>query len=339
MNQPNQLPVGLAGFVAAQQQAQQQDQGQLQQAASLLGLQDVMRKQAQEQSFRSELAALGPNASQEQLAGVAAKYGSPADVLKTQQASLDRQATLAVQKATANARLAQQQQYAQMMHEWRLGQAKTADERAAEVARHNKVVEGLTAQNNAMNEELKRMGLQIQSDKVTAQTANQSQRQTQMLGTALERANLPESDATLRGVEDALKKNPNIAEYLSGPKSLLPDMAVPQDVREGRQAFQKLFNITLKTRSGTAVTNQELERLKQEFATGAFKTSQQLRAAVDQARNIIVQHYRAVASGFGSETLKAYNENMREMGGTPLLEPQSEPSARDVKVIDFGSLK
>ena len=51
------LPPGLQGFVAAQQQAQQQQMGQLQQAQALMGMQEAMQKRAQEERLRSSVAA------------------------------------------------------------------------------------------------------------------------------------------------------------------------------------------------------------------------------------------------------------------------------------------
>lgn len=168
------------------------------------------------------------------------------------------------------------------------------------------------------NQELKRMQFGMKADQGL-------QKQVQQLGGALEKANLPEADAVLGSVEDALKKTPKLAEYLSGPKSMLPDMVVGNEIATGRQAFQKLFNITLKNRSGSAVTNQELDRLKQEFATGAFKTDKQLQSAVDQARNIINKHYASVSSGFGKDALDAYNENVRGFGGRVVLD-SAKPS-------------
>lgn len=187
----------------------------------------------------------------------------------------------------------------------------------------------LQAQIAQGNQDLKRMQFEQNAN-------NQTVKQTQQLSAALEKANLPEADAVLGNVEDALKKNPNLAEYISGPKSVYPDWSVGTDIAAGRQAFSKLFNITLKNRSGSAVTNQELERLKSEFAAGAFKTPAQLQKAVDQARDIINKHYKSVAAGFTPDTLKAYNENMRGMGGRVVIEPDS---AEAPKVVDFGSLK
>lgn len=174
----------------------------------------------------------------------------------------------------------------------------------------------LQAQIAQGNQDLKRMQFEMQ-------TNNQTVQQTRNLGRDLEKANLPEADAVLGAVEDALKKNPNIASFISGPKSVLPDMVVGTDIAAGRQAFQKLFNITLKNRSGAAVTNQELERLKSEFAAGAFKTPEQLQKAVEQARDIINKHYTSIAGGYGKDILDAYNENIRGLGGRVVINPSS----------------
>lgn len=179
------------------------------------------------------------------------------------------------------------------------------------------------------NQELKRIQFGMKGDQ-------QLQKSVQQLGGALEKSGLPNMDAVLGNVETALDKTPDLASYISGPKSLLPDMVVGTDIATGRQAFQKLFNVTLKDRSGSAVTNQELDRLKQEFATGTFKTEKQLQSAVDQVRGIVNKHYASVAAGFGPEALGAYNENIRGFGGKVVLDPDKKQSN---KVVDFGSLK
>ena len=63
-----------------------------------LQMQEAKRKAALEQQGRAELSALGPNPSQESLAGLAAKYSPFKDVLTSQQKSLDRK-ELAKQRA------------------------------------------------------------------------------------------------------------------------------------------------------------------------------------------------------------------------------------------------
>lgn len=248
-----------------------------------------------ERNFRTAAQAAGGDPVK--LAAAAAQYGKP-----------ELAVSLYNQQEARAARL-QQAKEANDMKFLQLQQAGTNAEAMQELKRQGLALQAEIAKGN---QDLKRMQFGMQQD-------NQLKKQTQQLGAALEKANLPEADAVLDGVEQALQKSPQIAEYISGPKSAIPDWMVPDDVKFGRQAFQKLFNITLKTRSGSAVTNQELERLKSEFAAGTFKTPQQLQAAVDQARNIINKHYQSVASGYGKEALDSYNENLRGFGGRVVL--------------------
>jgi hypothetical protein len=332
----DQVP-GLAGYIAAQQGAQQQTLNTVNVANLIEQLQQRAAGNQKEQAYR---AALSKATTPEEQEAVAVQFGGPEAVMK----SLDRraqigatreagQARLVQQKELADAKLEQQTKYAEMMHEFRLAQAKSAEERAAEVSRHNRVVEGFQAQNASTQAELKRLGLTIAQDKAAAVQQQTLDKNTQMLGTALEKAGLPVTDAVMKGVEDALGPDPTkakaIASYIAGPNSWKPDLAVDQPVKDARQAVQKLFNITLKDRSGAAVTNQELERLKQEFATGLWKTPEQLINGITKARAIIQNHYAAVASGFGPETLKNYNSNLERMGGRVVLKPQEAGGEND----------
>lgn len=341
----------IAGFEAARQSNDRRALNQLQQLGGVMSLQQALQKQAQEQEFRSGLNALGPNPSQEALTGLASRFASPADVLKTQQSSLDR-------KEAAKDRALQfmmtldtrQQDLDRKREEFNQRTTDTNARMAFEQWYKTESLKNTQAQNNIANQmrlmgiDIQRQGQQLQIGKLEQMQAQQGNKNVQALGTALERANLPEADAVLRGVEDALNKTPVLAEYLSGPKSALPDITpgLPAGVREGRQAFQKLFNITLKNRSGAAVTIPEFERLKQEFATGVWKTGDQLKEGVRQARDIVSKHYKSVAAGYGPQALEAYNENLRQSGGTPILEatsaPRNTPQSRS-GVIDYGSLK
>ena len=203
-------------------------------------------------------------------------------------------------------------------HQDTMRRATNDTERIAETARRNREKADFDRQMLELRGELGREGLDIKRAAAEQTKQRALDQNVQQLGTALERANLPQSHSVLSEVEKTLEKTPDLADYISGPKSALPDLMVGKDIALGRQAFQKLFNITLKDRSGAAVTNPELERLKKEFATGAFKTADQLKGGVDQARTIISDHYRAISSGYGEEALNAYNENIKTFGGVPI---------------------
>lgn len=168
------------------------------------------------------------------------------------------------------------------------------------------------------NQEMQRLRIEMMGDKKAQDQARQDFKTTQALGTAFEKANLPQM-ASVLDTADKLTSDPKVLEWVNGPKSSVPDLLAPKDAVEARQAVQKLFNITLKDRSGAAVTNQELERLKKEFGQGIFKTPEQLRTALGQARNIVENHYRGIAAGFGKDALDKYNQNLEEIGGQVFL--------------------
>lgn len=118
---------GLAGYLAAKQMNEQQGMGDLQRASGAMSLADMLAKRKQQQEYDAAIAGLGPNPSQEQLAGVAAKYvRDPSKVMETQQKSLDRQAAIAAAQAQKEAALAQAKALAEQTAEMkRAAQAET----------------------------------------------------------------------------------------------------------------------------------------------------------------------------------------------------------------------
>lgn len=303
----------------AQQLGQEEQQGQgLNNQVGMLMLQKKLQEASPEYQAKIEalnnekqfrLAAAEAKGDQAKIAAAAVQYGKPELALSLYKNQEDRAARIQLAHDTLEAR---KQELETKISDKALDrdQKERFNTMMAELKQ-----QGLNLQQQLAlsNQELKRMQFGMKADEGL-------KKQVQQLGGALEKANLPEADAVLGNVEAALKKTPDLASYLSGPKSVLPDMVVGNDIAAGRQAFAKLFNITLKNRSGSAVTSQELDRLKQEFATGAFKTPAQLQKAVDQARDIINKHYSSVTAGFGPDALNAYNENLRGVGGKVTLE-------------------
>lgn len=134
----------------------------------------------------------------------------------------------------------------------------------------------------------------------------------QQLGRDFEKAGLPN---TIAVIENAQKITPELAKWVTGPGAMIPDVTAPKEAVTARQDVAKLFNITLKDRSGAAVTNQELERLKKEFGQGLFKTPASLINAINTARGIVEKHYASIAATHGKAALDAYNENLEAIGG------------------------
>lgn len=311
-----QIP-GLSQYLAMKQYMI--DQGQQEQQRGL------------QQQFLQKRQELGPNATPEQLIGLGTKYLGPKEVVDVAGKHLDRQDTNARLLMTARENALLRRDTLQQNAEGAAARLKRQEDRDVSDAYYKQQLLDSNSHIKELDLQLKRMGIDIaqqnaDTKKQLADQATQSKtdKTTQQLGTALERAGLNEADATIRSVEDILQKTPDVAKYLSGPGAVVPNAVLPNDIVAGRQAFQKLFNITLKNRSGAAVTPPEFERLKAEFATGAFNSPESLKEGVRQARNIISQHYRGVAAGYGSDALNSYNENLRQTGGTPLLEQQGE---------------
>jgi len=96
----------------------------------------------------------------------------------------------------------------------------------------------------------------------------------------------------------------DIAGYgLTGP---LPDRLLSSEGRAIRSAFSRLFNTTLKERSGVAVTEPELERLKNEFNTGKFKTDEDLRNALGRYQRILGRLINATLAKYPQEVVEQY---------------------------------
>lgn len=276
-----------------------------------------------EKAYREALGGLAGNPTEDQMAQLAVKHGKPEVAAAYAKAKEDR--ALRVQQAAENNQLRRDK--LEQDNKLALERITDSRQRAEWEQQYKRDRLALDSQNAGIQQQMRMMGLEIQRDRAQQGNEQKTQQNVTKLGTALEKAGLPEIDGVLGAVETALQKVPNLAEYLTGPKSLLPDMAVPDDIKAGRQALEKLFNITLKNRSGAAVTSQELERLKSEFGRGAFKTPQQIKTAVEQARGVITNHYASIAAGFGKDALQQYNSNAQELGARQIVPTQAAPAA------------
>lgn len=348
---------GLGGYLGAQQFDRQNQMGQLQQINSLVALQRVMQEQAareqaqqQQQAYRQAISALPPDAGADQLLQTARPYVGPDTLVRGLQDAENRKAQAeatraANQERIAAAAAAQQERIAAQMEMARQRMEDQKLSRAEQNQARMDMMRLAASLRPAPQEQMLPVQQpdgsiiytprsQAAGQRVGGRVTDQNiQKQVQALGTALEKANVNESSAVLRDVEERLNKVPNLPEFLAGPKSAVPDIAVgmvadnADDIRTGRQAFQKLFNITLKDRSGAAVTIPEFNRLKAEFATGVWKTPEQVKAGVAQARNIIQKHYQGIAASYGKNVLDAYNENLRGVGASPIVETGGAPAA------------
>lgn len=130
------------------------------------------------------------------------------------------------------------------------------------------------------------------------------------LSEAMDSQNYTETLAVLNEVKK-LTQGGNVAGF--GQTSLLPDAMLTQKGVDTRSAFATLFNTTLKDRSGVAVTVPELERLKQEFSAGVFKTDKDLINALNKFERVLNAKIISTLAGYPKEVIDQYKAN----GGLP----------------------
>jgi len=310
---PAKLPPQLQGMVAPSPEAQAK-----------------MEAMKNERAYRTDLGALGPQATEDQMAQLAVKHGKPEVAAAYAKTKEDR--AFRIQSAADNLKLKQDT----LIQQRDLALERAADQRARDqIGQEFKAQSlalqaqqaGISNEMRRMGLDMQRMGLDIQKDKATQAGTQQTQAQVTKLSAALEKAGLPEADAVLSAVEKNLKDVPDLSKYLTGPASKLPDFAIPDKAKEARQALDKLFNITLKMRSGSAVTQQELDRLKSEFGIGGMKSQVQIENAVKAAREIMTNHYAGIASGYGKPAFDQVNSNREELGLSKNMPVNGKPSA------------
>lgn len=83
------------------------------------------------------------------------------------------------------------------------------------------------------------------------------------------------------------------------------------DARELHGAIGSVFNQTLKDRSGAAVTNQELERLKTEFNSGRFNDEKEMLGALQEYRRQLAIEMQNRQAGYNPQAVDTY----RSRGG------------------------
>jgi len=227
-----------------------------------------------EQAFRTEIQALGPNATQEQLAGVAAKHGSAADVLKTQQASIDRQASREATLTAARERIAAQVEAARQRGEDQRAIAKIVQDGRAELARLTASLRPAPAVTTTTvadpNDPSKAIVIDARTGSKIGDAPPKAAAEKALPVSAAQK--LMENQQNLRRAEQALaliegkrvgdvQGDPNA----TGVKGYTPDAILQRTDPNGvptRAAIGDLGSLIIHDRSGAAVTAAEFPRLR-----------------------------------------------------------------------------
>lgn len=135
---------------------------------------------------------------------------------------------------------------------------------------------------------------------------------------------LPALSGNVKKIEDMLGASLDTfdtkTKTLNGKKVDIPGKSVPGFGRmympgsageEFESAFKGIFNSLLKQRSGAAVTNQELARLRSEFAAGQFNTEDKMLEAMHRFKKALRREMMQKEKSFMPEAV----ERFRNQGG------------------------
>jgi hypothetical protein len=152
-------------------------------------------------------------------------------------------------------------------------------------------------------------------------------------GKAIDAVPLMENMHTVEGILGApLEQYDPKTESINGKKVDLPGTSLPgigrvyapgSDGETLHAAMSNIFNTTLKERSGAAVTDQELNRLKGEFAQGKFNTEGKMIEALQRYKRILQKRMTQHEAAFKPEVRNLY----RSQGGMTSEDFFPEPGA------------
>lgn len=149
----------------------------------------------------------------------------------------------------------------------------------------------------------------------------------------LQKTNIPTAVTQLERVYSLLPPKGDAPGY-GRAAGMLPDAFVTQDGEDLRQSVQAVFNIELKDRSGAAVSDQELARLKREFGQGTWKTGDQLRKGLAQYEARLKEVMRNIDAGADTEARSRYVKqggrdftSWKGRGFSPVAAPPGTASA------------
>ena len=115
-----------------------------------------------------------------------------------------------------------------------------------------------------------------------------------------------ESLAVVQEVENIVSQEGNIKGVGPLEGTIIPYVFIGEEGRKNRSVFARLLNTTLKDRSGSAVTPPELERLKEEFNAGGFKTDEDYRNAFGVFKRILNQTIQQATIGYDPEAFREW---------------------------------
>lgn len=125
----------------------------------------------------------------------------------------------------------------------------------------------------------------------------------------LEKANIPQLEQALTTVEGLLSKIPKGGDVPGyGMTGMMPNWLLSDEGKTIRMALAPLANLTLKDRSGAAVTNPEMARFLNELGTGAMMSDADMMRGVTTLRSMLNATKSNFMAGAHPEVIAEYNK-------------------------------
>lgn len=137
--------------------------------------------------------------------------------------------------------------------------------------------------------------------------AKEEKEETRKLSSQILGSGLQTAWVTMKEIEKAM---PPVGQDIPGfgATGFVPMFALSKEGKKLRTAFQNLLNVTLKDRSGAAVTPPEFERLKVELGNFAGATDEDFRNGIRRAKKALEETTKAILAGYPPEAYEKYKE-------------------------------
>lgn len=180
-----------------------------------------------------------------------------------------------------------------------LGKITGADAKAAAADRQ----EQLRLQRETLNEQRKAAAEQKQTQFVDTQVGK--------LQDDLVREQIPQMTPVMQGIQDVLKKYPKgdlpgFSKRENAAANFGMGWMLNEEAQSVRQALMPLANITIKVRSGAAVTQPEWDRFRQELGSGTLMSPERIRQGLKMFQDIYADTVKGVGAGYSDDVVKAY---------------------------------
>jgi len=127
------------------------------------------------------------------------------------------------------------------------------------------------------------------------------------------KADISSNYVTLNGIQKLLDKYPDDLPGYGVVGSLTPKWFLGEDGAKLKQLFATISNMTLKDRSGAAVTVSELERFKEEIPT-FLRNERQLRQGIKTLKEIFDKHLSSIYAIYPENISKIYSTRPNTIG-------------------------